>query len=118
MTSAAELQDRRPEWRNRPGRDLLVALGICYFALAAYGVWHSGDISVAATSILLVMLAPIGFLMSLAQMSGASLIGAIGLIAGVIAMAVRLHWYVRIPLLVAVFAAIGYSAAMSGMLLS
>ena len=43
---------------------------------------------------------------------------AIGLVAGVIAMAVRLHWYVRIPLLIAVFAAIGYSAAMSGMLLS
>ena len=112
MTSETD-DIRKREFRNRPGRDLLVALAIAYVALAIPAVILSQSAALA-TAAMVCALVPVGLLLAIMK---ADLIAALGLaliVALAVTFAVRMPGYVRVPLLVAIFAGCYYCTLQAG----
>ncbi len=116
MTSETE-QPRRAEFRNRPGRDLLVALAICYLPLAVLGLMQSADPMALVNALIAFVVVPLSLLLIIAQTNLYS--AAVGglFVLLVVAFVVRLQWFIRIPLLVAIFVGAYYTVALAGVTL-
>lgn len=116
LTSETE-QPRRAEFRNRPGRDLLIALAICYLPLAVLGLMQSADPMALVNALIAFVVVPLSLLLIIAQTNLYS--AAVGglFVLLVVAFVVRLQWFIRIPLLVAIFVGAYYTVALAGVTL-
>lgn len=108
-------------WRNRPGRDLLIALAILYLAGVAYAFALSfkGDVSGALIApFVLALTLPMGILHALMIPSWIT-IPALALPVALIAvLAIRMPGYVRVPLLIVVAGAAIYVTWMMGIVVT
>lgn len=107
-------------WRNRPGRDLLLALALLYVGFAAYGFYLSGDVTGSLTSPLLVaMTLPMGLAHAVLTMNGLLTPLALVLPFALIAiLIIRMPGFVRVPLLIAISLLAGYVTLQMGIVVS
>ena len=106
------------KWRNRPGRDLLIALLVSYAALAVPVLLVTQDVSGFVTAGLIYGMVPVGLILAIMK---ADLIAAVGLalVLGVMAVFIlRMPGLVRVPVLLAMFAASYYCTLVSGTVLN
>lgn len=119
-TSAGDFRSLN-RWRNRPGRDLLIALAILYVAGVAYAfsLALDGDISGALFApFVLALTLPMGILHAL-MIPGWITLPALALPFVLIALlVVRMPGYVRVPLLIALAGAAIYVTWMMGIVVS
>ena len=88
-------------WRNRPGRDLILAVAILYVSLAAYSFYVTRDLVGSLTSPLLLALSlPIGLMHSVLIFNPMTIVGLVTPVALFVVLVLRMPGYVRIPLLV------------------
>ena len=115
MTSATD--GERGEFRNRPGRDLLVALVLGYLALAIPVLVMTQSAGVLASAGLILVLVPVGVLLAIMK---ADLTAALAL-ALVVGLAtsffIRMPGFLRVPLLLALFAGLYYCTLVAGTVL-
>lgn len=104
-------------WRNRPGRDLLIALLICYAAVVIYTLMLKFSFAVFGNVFLTMMMVPVGLFMTIMQTNLMSFVCILLLVALGLVFVFRMPWFARIPLLVALFAGMVYGAASSGITL-
>jgi hypothetical protein len=108
-------------WRNRPGRDLLIALAILYVAgvAYAYSLALDGDISGALFApFVLALTLPMGILHALMVPSWVTIFALALPVALVAALIVRMPGYVRVPLLIAIAGAAIWVTWMMGIVVT
>ena len=107
-------------WRNRPGRDLLIALAILYAMFAAYAFYVSQDVTGSLTSpLLLAMTLPMGLAHAVLTINGLLTPVALAVpVALVVVLVVRMPGYLRIPLLVALVLVAVYVTVQMGIVVS
>jgi hypothetical protein len=119
MTSATGDYRTLNKWRNRPGRDLLIALVILYVAAAIYTFTQSGDVSGSLMAPFLVGLTlPMGFAQALMIPTWTTLVALAIPLALILIIAIRMPGYVRVPLLLLLAAVSFYVTWAMGIVIS
>lgn len=104
------------EFRNRPGRDLLIALAIGYLAAAMPLLVAVPAPETLLSAALACAMIPLGVMVAIMRADLISVVGLGLLVALVVAFAVRLPGVVRIPLLLVIFGAAYWCAMQAGTL--
>ena len=106
-------------WRNRPGRDLLIALAILYVAGFIYAFTLDGDVSGALFApFVLALTLPMGILHALMIPSWVTIFALALPFALIAALIFRMPGYVRVPLLIAIAGAAIYVTWMMGIVVT
>ena len=105
------------EFRNRPGRDLLIALGIGYIVAAAALLLAAPAFETLLAAGLACAMIPLGVMVAIMRADLMAIFGLALIVALVAIFAVRMPGLVRVPLLLAVFGGAYWCAMQSGTLI-
>lgn len=121
MTTSTDEYRSLNRWRNRPGRDLLIALAILYVAgfVYAFSLALDGDVSGALFApFILALTLPMGILHALMIPSWMTLFAVALPVALVAVLVIRMPGYVRVPALIALAGAAIWVTWMMGIVVS
>src|SRR5688572_6062752 len=116
LTSRTD-EDGVREFRNRPGRDLLLALVISYLMLAVAALVLSQSMAALGSAALVAALVPVGLLLAMMKVDLNAGLGLVAVLALAAAFLIRMPGYVRVPLLVVIFAGAYYVTLQAGAVL-
>ena len=104
------------EFRNRPGRDLLIALAVGYAAAALPLLMAAPAVETLLSAALACAMIPMGVMVAIMRADLMALLGLGLLVALVLAFVFRMPGVVRVPLLLAIFGAAYWCALQAGTL--